>query len=94
MRLINVKTLTVNEFPAYAPPYIIASHRWGKNEPTFQTFVNNQKCHIEALEKVVGFCEAIKAHDARIKWLWIDTVCIDVSIPALIEYSCENGLIS
>ncbi|KAK5164485.1 uncharacterized protein LTR77_009691 [Saxophila tyrrhenica] len=38
MRLINIHTLELREFTGQPPPYIILSHRWTSNEPTYKQF--------------------------------------------------------
>ena len=78
MRLLNVKTLDFKEFWADdIPPYIVASHRWGSDEPTFTTFESHRQRDSHGYQKIIGFCRTAQANSADTEWLWIDTCCID-----------------
>lgn len=86
MRLLHVRTLEFQEFGGDGiPKYIIASHRWSEDEPTFSTFADHRERNSEGYQKVVGFCNTVKpngeAINNSIDWLWIDTCCIDVYMP-------------
>ncbi|KFA80340.1 hypothetical protein S40288_08447 [Stachybotrys chartarum IBT 40288] len=83
MRLINARTLTLEEFiPDEAPAYAILSHRWGDGEVTFAD-IQNQRRSPECkdaymkLEKCCG-----QALDDGLEYAWIDTCCIDKSSSA------------
>lgn len=79
MRLLNVHTLRLEKFdPGTVPSYAIASHRWTRGqEASFEDFHRTEVVETSGYRKVAGFAEFIKAHIPHIKWLWIDTCCID-----------------
>lgn len=83
MRLVNVTTLGFQEFrDAEIPPYAIASHRWGEDEVTYRGFDRLHKYASvgypsEGFQKLMGFCMFVKRHRPDIRWLWIDSCCID-----------------
>jgi hypothetical protein len=78
MRLINVETYQVSEFFGDdIPPYAILSHRWGKDEVSFELISSS----LAAAEQTQGFqkiryCAAQTKHDG-LDWCWVDTCCID-----------------
>ncbi|KIJ65598.1 hypothetical protein HYDPIDRAFT_88378, partial [Hydnomerulius pinastri MD-312] len=58
--------------------YAMFSHRWGKNEPTFQDLqgsINDIKKPSEGVQKLRDFCRVAKS--SGFKWAWSDTCCID-----------------
>lgn len=85
MRLINVHTEELVDFPGVLPPYAILSHRWNNHEPTYQEYRDaiglSQSPHVT--EKIRSFCHLVKDPRTvmyglpRVQWVWIDTVCID-----------------
>ncbi|KAI0401979.1 heterokaryon incompatibility protein-domain-containing protein [Xylaria palmicola] len=84
MRLINVKTLELEEFFYKYPPYAILSHTWGPEEVTFQEYLlatgPDTKRHSrikqkEGFPKIVGACKRAQANG--LQYLWCDTNCID-----------------
>ncbi|SCO46591.1 related to beta transducin-like protein [Fusarium fujikuroi] len=82
MRLINTKTLELHEFfNENTPPYAILSHAWGDQEVTFQDW---QARHHATLKhgywKILKACS--KAVNYKLKWLWVDTNCINKSSSA------------
>ena len=78
MRLLNLTTLEFKEFWGdEVPAYIILSHRWGEDEPTYNTFKDHQARQSEGFQKIAGFCRTIGVYDPGIQWLWVDTACID-----------------
>ncbi|EKJ76898.1 hypothetical protein FPSE_02896 [Fusarium pseudograminearum CS3096] len=77
MRLIDVTTLKMKEFfGKRIPPYAILSHRWGdnKDEVSFSDMKNGSTKKV-GMAKVLGCCEQAKKDE--IKYIWIDTCCID-----------------
>ncbi|KAL5088552.1 hypothetical protein Trisim1_006509 [Trichoderma cf. simile WF8] len=79
MRLINVKTLKLEEFLDYrAPPYAILSHTWGSDdeELSFRDVEdgNINKPGIGSV-KFRGCCR--QAAEDGLDYAWIDTCCID-----------------
>ncbi|ORY68186.1 heterokaryon incompatibility protein-domain-containing protein, partial [Pseudomassariella vexata] len=78
MRLINAKTLDIEEFFGDAiPEYAILSHTWGKDEVTLQE-VQLQSREVTmkvGYQKIMFTCR--QALEDAILWAWIDTCCID-----------------
>ncbi|KAE9378532.1 HET-domain-containing protein [Stipitochalara longipes BDJ] len=83
MRLLNVNTLTLEEFTGEpgngVPPYSILSHRWGSEEVTFRDMTSDHAAvaHREGFLKIVRCCA--KAKSECYDFVWIDTCCIDKS---------------
>lgn len=77
MRLLNVDSLDFSEFPNDdLPSYVIASHRWlSEGEATFQQVRDH--ANGQGYQKVEAFAEYVRKHLSPIKWLWIDTCCIN-----------------
>jgi hypothetical protein len=82
MRLINTKTLQLEEFMGGTPTYAILSHTWGKNEVLLQEWVDWQsgkdQAIIEAKEghkKILAFCNLARRYNHE--YVWVDTNCID-----------------
>lgn len=73
MKLLNVHTLIVDDFPGRVPPYAILSHTWGAEEVTFKDMQGpRDKAEKKAgFAKVLGCCE--RARDDDFDWCWIDT---------------------
>ena len=81
MWLMNTKTLQVREFSSdERPKYAILSHKWEKEELSFQQFQNQDACHkMKGYQKVIKFCR--EAHRNGLHWAWVDTCCIDKKNP-------------
>ncbi|KAI1740256.1 heterokaryon incompatibility protein-domain-containing protein [Xylaria scruposa] len=79
MRLINVQTLTLEEFDRPPlPPYAILSHTWGEEEISFQDINDLQKASVKAgFTKFKLACRMTAAE--QLQYVWIDTCCIDKS---------------
>ena len=77
MRLINIKTLELEEFgEGSIPEYAILSHRWTNEELTFkEVFKNRCDTQKKGYRKLVKACEVAATYD--VDFLWIDTCCID-----------------
>lgn len=79
MRLINVKTFRLEEFPgSHVPPYAILSHTWGPDSEELSSRDiedgNIDKPGIGSI-KFRGCCQlAVKDN---LSYAWIDTCCID-----------------
>ncbi|KAH8724128.1 heterokaryon incompatibility protein-domain-containing protein [Phaeosphaeriaceae sp. PMI808] len=81
MRLLNVKTRCLEEFTGDTiPPYAILSHTWGREEVTFQDLPREDHKQKYGYRKIEGCCQA--AAEQRIKYVWIDSCCIDKSSSA------------
>ncbi|KAL7914208.1 heterokaryon incompatibility domain-containing protein [Trichoderma velutinum] len=76
MRLINTKTLRLQQFHGKPPPYAILSHTWGQEEVSFQDFHSP-----DVREKLAGFSKirstCKKAYSHGLDYAWVDTCCID-----------------
>lgn len=79
MRLLHVKKLQFAEFPNpdTRPRYVIISHRWARDEVTFRHLRDGCNKQSEGYAKVKGFVRCARKHLPHIKWLWIDTCCIN-----------------
>ncbi|KAK3647100.1 hypothetical protein LTR56_008268 [Elasticomyces elasticus] len=79
MRLLHVDSLDINEFrDEDAPPYVAASHRWlSEGETTYQDARDRRDTGSAGYLKVEAFAKYIRGELAPIKWLWIDTACIN-----------------
>ncbi|KAF5357412.1 hypothetical protein D9758_005959 [Tetrapyrgos nigripes] len=76
MRLLNTKTLKLEEFYADIPRYAILSHTWEKEEVTFQDIQNLQIARLKVgYAKVWNACARARNHD--FEWIWIDSCCIN-----------------
>lgn len=77
MRLISIQTLELKDFLGRPPPYAILSHRWGKEELSYQDFQDPAKRHGEGFENIMAFCAIVQATYSVCHWVWVDTCCID-----------------
>lgn len=83
MRLINTTTLQLVEFYGQEIPgkYAILSHKWETEEVSFQEWqrfeVASEK---RGFTKIKAACDQAARHGMR--YLWIDTNCIDKSSSA------------
>jgi hypothetical protein len=76
MRLLNTITRKLEEFGGSKTPlYAILSHRWGKNEITFQDIERADAEYQVGYEKLRRACSMAAAHGFT--YVWIDTCCID-----------------
>jgi hypothetical protein len=72
MWLLNSKTLELEQFfEADAPSYAILSHRWGKEEVTFQEMQLKQVVHKSGYQKIKGCCSQAAAD--QLDYVWVDT---------------------
>ena len=80
MRLLNVDSL---EFAEYhrddeRPRYVIASHRWvGYSEATFKDIQERINVESDGYKKVNAFAQYVREKVPLVKWMWIDTCCIN-----------------
>ncbi|KAI8948104.1 heterokaryon incompatibility protein-domain-containing protein [Xylaria longipes] len=85
MRLLNVKTLRLEDFllTKKRPKYAILSHTWLEEEVLFHHIENLER---SALEKLKGFAKVrdscARAEADGYDYIWIDTCCIDKSSSA------------
>jgi len=77
MRLINVKTLELEEFFGDdIPPYAILSHTWEKEEVSFQDWQSpKSRTKKKGFEKIQSCLK--QTNISSIGHCWVDTCCID-----------------
>ena len=76
MRLLNTTTLKFGEFfDSEIPKYLILSHRWGKDEVSYQQMESGDVPHGEGIAKIKQFCHIVA--QKGFGWAWVDTCCID-----------------
>ncbi|KAF9884848.1 hypothetical protein FE257_001191 [Aspergillus nanangensis] len=76
MRLLNVSTLELVEFPAdRIPPYAILSHTWGDEEVLFNDVIHKTGNTKRAFTKLQGAAE--QALSDGFAHIWVDTCCIN-----------------
>lgn len=82
MRLINVKTLELEEFfDADVPPYAILSHTWSDGEVSLNDWNDKRnRIYKPGYQKIARAC-AEAARDA-LQYVWADVNCIDKSSSA------------
>ncbi|KAI1312804.1 hypothetical protein F5Y03DRAFT_381539 [Xylaria venustula] len=81
MRLLNVETRELKEFIGdEIPRYAILSHTWGEEEVTFQDLQHRSHKEKHGYAKIEQTCR-LAAVD-RLRWIWVDTCCIDKSSSA------------
>jgi hypothetical protein len=92
MRLLDVKTLKLTDFPdeILLPKYAIASHRWGREEATFEDVQEERNKSSAGYRKVEAFAQYVQMHVASVDWLWIDTCCINKKDAAELSYSINS----
>ncbi|KAK5659604.1 hypothetical protein OQA88_808 [Cercophora sp. LCS_1] len=77
MRLIDVETLSLQWFFSEIPPYAVFSHLWEQDEVTFSEMTAGPKL-AEAKRGFVKIQRAsLHTRQAGLRYLWIDTCCID-----------------
>jgi len=80
MRLLCVDSLefAVHKDASKRPKYVIASHRWFDDaEATFKDVRKGQNTKKRGYAKIEAFAQYIKDNIPSVKWLWIDTCCIN-----------------
>ncbi|KIY00532.1 uncharacterized protein Z520_03195 [Fonsecaea multimorphosa CBS 102226] len=76
MRLINVRTMQLEEVPnSTAPQYAILSHRWEQEEVTLQDMSSQETFGKRGFSKIQQACWL--ARNKELAYLWVDTCCID-----------------
>jgi hypothetical protein len=77
MRLLNTRTIQLEEFIEKTPPYAILSHTWGKDEVLFQDLKDPSHTAKAGYIKIKETCRI--ALDSGLRYAWVDTCCIDKS---------------
>ncbi|KAF3000681.1 hypothetical protein E8E13_001551 [Curvularia kusanoi] len=76
MWLLNTHTITLRNFIADIPNYVILSHTWEEEEVTFDDIGKPDQCAtMKGYAKILGCCR--QAVQDGFEWAWIDTCCID-----------------
>ncbi|KAI1876067.1 uncharacterized protein JN550_001563 [Neoarthrinium moseri] len=75
MRLINVRTLVIQEFVQNIPPYAILSHTWEEGEVSYEEFHKLAAKKKPGYLKISRFCH--EACQQGYDYGWVDTCCID-----------------
>ncbi|KAK5635197.1 hypothetical protein RRF57_010909 [Xylaria bambusicola] len=94
MRLINSQTIKFHEFEqssSEVPPYAILSHTWGDEEVTFRDMNSEPMVAVtqkKGYAKIMETCRL--AHEQNLKYVWIDTCCIDKSSSAELSESINS----
>jgi hypothetical protein len=77
MRLLNARTLDLQEFVDDIPSYAILSHTWEEEEVLFADFSSADREEKKGFEKIKRTCEQSLLDG--FEWCWVDTCCIDKS---------------
>lgn len=80
MHLLNTFTKTLEHFQGEIPPYAILSHRWDKQEVSFQDMSRPDVTALLGYAKLSAACDFSRSQSLR--YLWMDTCCIDKSSSA------------
>ncbi|KAI4600037.1 hypothetical protein KJ359_001138 [Pestalotiopsis sp. 9143b] len=84
MRLLDAESLEVVEVDEFTPPYAILSHRWEDEEISLadlNTPVQDAVLGRRGYLKVKSACDYAR-HGHGLRYIWIDTCCIDKSSSA------------
>ena len=99
MRLLNAKTLSLQEFhPGQEPEYAILSHTWDAKEITYEDIAANGGClpDTPAASKIRSFCKEASLEKFRVfpekpvSWVWVDTCCINKSSSAELQEAINS----
>lgn len=89
MRLINTKTLELEDYPGNeVPPYAILSHRWQDEEVSFRDMRKKLAPTRKGYDKVTKCCD--QAIKDGLDYVWVDTLCIDKSSSAELSESINS----
>lgn len=90
MRLLNVKTLKLEEFHKDTPKYGILSHRWNEEEVTYRDITEDRAMirKFKAWPKIISCCRI--AASRGFQYVWIDSCCIDKSSSAELTESINS----
>lgn len=90
MKLLNVKTLQIEEFlENRLPAYAVLSHTWGQDEVSFRDIRR-----IKVAKKRAGFAKiaytCTQAQEDGLAYAWVDTCCIDKSSSAELQEAINS----
>jgi hypothetical protein len=81
MRLLDARTHRFRDTAeANSEPYAVLSHTWAHDEVTFQDMMLPNVLSKEGYSKITETCRL--ALEEGLKYVWIDTICIDKSSSA------------
>lgn len=90
MRLLNVESHRLEQFnDGIQRKYAILSHTWGTNEPTYQDFCADPEAVLYT-PKVQGLLDLAKHESSPIRYVWIDTICIDKTSSAELQEAINS----
>jgi len=75
MRLLNTRTVQLEEFYGKPPKYAILSHRWETDEASYKDFELGRERTLQGYYKISACCRL--AYSRRLEYAWVDTCCID-----------------
>jgi hypothetical protein len=91
MRLLNVEILKLSYFAEQdRPPYVVASHRRAVGETTLKDVRDHTNTNSVGCVKVTSFANFIRKHLSLIKWLWMNTCCINKDSDAELTESTNS----
>jgi len=88
MRLLNAKTLKLEEFYGTIPEYAILSHQWELEEVTYQDVKDGRMTMLRGWSKILPCCQI--ALSRNLSYVWVDTCCIDKSSSAELTESINS----
>ncbi|PGH34424.1 hypothetical protein GX50_02792 [[Emmonsia] crescens] len=89
MRLLNTKTLQLEEFPDDCIPlYAILSHRWQAQEVVFRDLETSPSFTEQRFKKLSDTCAQALRDD--LGYIWVDTCCIDKASSAELSESINS----
>src|SRR4051794_34487341 len=84
MRLLNTETYLIEQ-PTDSSAFAILSHTWGEGEILFHDVYlrpDNIQLPVRGWTKILKACEQARNYNPPLKYIWIDTCCIDKSSSA------------
>ncbi|THU89676.1 HET-domain-containing protein, partial [Dendrothele bispora CBS 962.96] len=92
-RLVSTDTLRIVEFPSKSPipPYVILSHRWEEGQEVSLQDMRHLSPDIRqrsGFRKIMNACG--QAFNDGFSYIWVDTCCIDKSIPWQLEQDINS----
>jgi hypothetical protein len=89
MKLINARTLEIEEFFSRIPRYAILSHTWeGHEEISYKEMIKGRSKHKKGYSKILKAAGTSLIHG--LDYVWVDTCCIDKSSSADLTESINS----
>ncbi|KAI1416230.1 HET-domain-containing protein [Hypoxylon sp. FL1857] len=93
MRLLSTDCRHIKQFISdnEIEPYAILSHTWGEEEVTYEDWVNLSRWRVRRKKgfRKIEYCCKQAAKDG-LKWVWVDTCCIDKKSSAELTESLNS----